>query len=98
MFIKKKVAIHGGSHHKCLVVVPPSYLIHFVLMVLFSYYINDDINFCTKSHKPLSCVWFLVNFLIDIFDCECCAICLLQQCDIMFKFLQFYDNLCGIGS
>jgi hypothetical protein len=40
----------------------------------------------------------LVNFLLDIFYYECCATCLLQQCDLILKFLQFYDNLCRIAS
>jgi hypothetical protein len=31
MFIKQKVAIHGGSHYECLVVVPPCYYVDFVV-------------------------------------------------------------------
>jgi hypothetical protein len=77
MFIKQKVAIHGGSHYECLVVVPPCYYVDFVVHGSIFIVNKQQHYFCIKSHTPISCVSFLVNFLIDIFYYECYATCLL---------------------
>ena len=83
----KRWAIHCGSDCKGFVVVFTSYQIAFEAQGSISIVNRGQLHFCIKNRTPISCVLFLVNFLVGILGYDCCATCMLQLCDVMLNFL-----------
>jgi hypothetical protein len=67
--------------------VHASYQIDFEAQCSISIVNEGQLHFCIKNRTPISCVSFLVEFLIDILGYDCCATCFLQLCDLMLRIL-----------